>query len=274
MRVRLPDRLCRFLKASLVLWVTALPGCAGENDAPAIDWGSLRMRAIEVEWYSLEDAYQRIPLPSDDAIGQYNVYVRSVDRLFRTRLPLSRLPELAASPKLLALPDDRFTSDILALMIKAFIQSGDRESLVELLSKRCPSLINMAETIEYYLAYHGWRIEDRMHIFAEAYERSQVPETRHALVTAVRRSFAGLGIRGENEAEFLDHAMQWYERGKGRLFVNREYFLNEIAERGVTVYDSYEKHPDLYDNPPPSHEPLFMVVAPGAVGNLGEDPDR
>ena len=113
-----------------------------------------------------------------------------------------------------------------------------------------------------------------MHIFAEAYERSQVPETRHALVTAVRRNFVGLGIRGENEAEFLDHAMQWYEREKGRLFVNREYFLNEIAERGITTYDFYEKYPDLYDNPPPSHEPLFMVVAPGAVGNLGEDPDR
>jgi hypothetical protein len=181
---------------------------------------------------------------------------------------------LAASPKLLALPDDGFAHDMIAFMIKAFIESGDRESLVELLSKRCPSLIRLGETIEYHLAYHGWRFEDRMHIFAEAYERSQVAETRHALVTAVRRSFAGLGIRGENEAEFLDNAMRWYQREKGRLFVNREYFLNEIAERGITSYYSYEDHPDLYDKPPPTHEPLFKIVAPGAVGNLGEDPDR
>lgn len=279
------DWLCRFPRINLFLLLATLPGCGGESDArlnnasainasannaPTIDWDSPRMRAIEIQWYALDVAYSRIHRQKII----YMEFVHSVDRLFQTRLPLSRLPELAASPKLLALPDDRFANDILAFMIKAFVQAGDRKSLVELLSKRCPSRINLAETIEYYLAYQGWRIEDRMHIFAEAYERSQVPETRHALVTAVRRSFAGLGICGVDDAEFLGHAMRWYEREKSRLVVNRDYFLNEIAEGGIPAYTSYEDDPDLYDNPPPRREPLFVVVAPGAIGNLGEDPDR
>jgi hypothetical protein len=70
--------------------------------------------------------------------------------------------------------------------------------------------------------------------------------------------------------------MRWYEQNKGHLIVNAKYPRNELDFVGITVSDSYERNPDLFDNPPPEREPLFKkrIVPPGGPKNLGEDPDR
>ena len=50
---------------------------------------------------------------------------------------------------------------VLEFMVMAFVKSGDRESLVELLSKRCPSRTGLVTNIEYCVAYSGWRLRTR-----------------------------------------------------------------------------------------------------------------
>ena len=82
-------------------------------------------------------------------------------------------------------------------------------------------------TAEYCVVYSGWRFTDPILIFGEAHSKCQVPETRRALAAAVRRSFAGLGIHGKDDAEFVSNAMRWYMKEKGRLIANREYYRNE-----------------------------------------------
>jgi len=246
---------------------------------PAIDWDSPQMREIEAEWRSLRGAYTKDrPSRGDDVPGRYMKYVGSVERLFQTRFSPRRLRELAASSKMPILADDEggFANDLLAFMVKAFVQTGDREGLLELLSKRCPSRIDGPETLEYCLTYRGWRLKDPMLVLGEAYARSRVPETRHALAASVRRGFAGLGIRGKDDREFVGNAMRWYEKEKGHLVVNAKYPMNETMPGGITLIDSYEKNPDLFDNPPQAREPLFKerIVPPGGPKNLGEDPDR
>jgi hypothetical protein len=255
----------KLVGTSLVLWLAVMQGRPGGSEMPAIDWDSPQMHEIKAEWISLQN--RREPHTKD---------IPCVDPIFRRYLSPRRLRDLAASSKVPAEPnnDRGFTDDLLAFMVREFVQAGDREILVELLSKRCPSLIYGPMNVEYHLAYSGWKLRDPMLIFSEAYARSRVPETRHTLATAVRRSFAGLGIREKDDAEFIKKAMQWYRKEKGRLIVNTHYFYNEMAPGGITVSASYEKYPDLFDNPRPGREPLFKVVPEGGPTNLGEEPDR
>ena len=103
-----------------------------------------------------------------------------------------------------------FTRDVLAFLGTSLADCGDRERLVALLSKRCPNRIHWPENVEFYLAVRAKRLRDPILILGEAYSKSQVPETRHALAAAVRRGFVDLGIRGKDDAEYVKNAMQWY----------------------------------------------------------------
>ena len=258
----------KLVGTGFVLLLAVMQGGPGGSEMPAIDWDSPQMHDMQAEWISLRDA--------NVLAHQHEKYVWSGDELFRRYLSPRQLRDLAASSKVPALSsDDRgFAEDLLAFMVREFVQAGDRENLVELLSKRCPYWIDLPVTVEYYLAFRGWKLRDPTLILGEAYARSRVPETRSVLANAVHRGFAGQGIREKDDAEFIKKAMQWYRKEKGRLIVNTHYFYNEMAPGGITVNHSYEKHPDLFDNPHPGREPLFKVVPEGGPANLGEEPDR
>jgi hypothetical protein len=258
----------KLVGTSFVLLLVVTQGRPGGSEMPAIDWDSPQMRDMQAEWISLRDA--------NVLAHQGEKYVWSGDELFRRYLSPRRLRDLAASSKVPAEPDnDRgFTDHLLAFMVREFVQAGDWENLVELLSKRCPYLVDGPLAVEYHLASRGWKLRDPMLIFSEAYARSQVPETRHTLATAVRRGFAGRGIREKDDAEFIKKAMQWYKKEKGRLIVNTHYPYNELSAGAITSGDTYEKYPDRFDNPPTGTEPLFKVVPEGGPANLGEEPDR
>ena len=274
----------RFLVASVVLVVmAAVQGCAGnqgptgvdqDQDRTVVDWDSPGMREIEKEWQMLWDAYSKVPTP--DSKTEYGNVVMAVDRLFRKRLSARSLRQLVASSEQAAIPtlysSNSFECAVLEFMVEAFVKSGDRESLVELLSKRCPSRTGLVTNIEYCVAYSGWRFKDPILILGEAYSKCQVPETRHALAASVRRSFGGFGIDGKDDAEFVSNAMRWYTKEKGGLIANREYYMNEMLGPAI---ESYEKHPEYYDKPPWPRKPLFRKSSFAAgVPNLSEEADR
>lgn len=266
----------KLIGISLVLSLAVIQGRV-EGEMPAIDWDSPQIHELEAEWISLRDAHDQAERARPfEGKSLYIEHLRSVDRLFRRRMSLRWLRGLAASSKVPAIPDDyeSFRYDLLAFMARAFVEAGDREGLVEILSKRCPSLVYPPLSVEYYLASWGWKLRDPMLIFSEAYERSRVPKTRHELATAVRRSFAGMGIREKDDAEFIRKAMQWYKKEKGRLIFNTHYYDNEMSPGGIAAGVSYERNPDLFDNPPLGREPLYKVVPQGGPTNLGEEPDR
>jgi len=210
----------RFLGRSFVIVsLAALQGCTGnqggttgKQDETAIDWNSRRMGEVEKEWQSLWDAYHKDSRP--DSKVRYFETVMSVDRLLQKRLSRQSLRQLAAAADRVPTHADdrsRFVNEVLAFMVKAFVESGDRESLVGLLSKRCPSRVEGPELVEYRLAFRGTKLEDPILILGEAYAKCKVPETRHIIAASVRRSFAEFGIHGNDEAEFVRNAMRWYE---------------------------------------------------------------
>jgi hypothetical protein len=226
-----------------------------------IDWDSPRMLEIEREWQSLKEARRKpIAGEADNGIDRYLKYVHSVDRLFWTHLSDRNLCELAASPKLPPMPKDAtFVYRVLEFMAKRLAESGDRQCLVDLLAKRCPSRMDGVEYIEFCVAFHGKTLKDPILVLGEAYAKSREPETRKALADSVRRGFAGFGIRGKDDAEYVNNAMRWYDNEKDHLIVNYLYPQNVISNGGVFTIEGYRHHPELYDTPPPGQErePLF-----------------
>jgi hypothetical protein len=171
------------------------------------------------------------------------------DRLFRERLSETDLRQLTTSCDVLPVRTEEwvFTTDLLEFMVRAFVRSPDRESLVTLLSKRCPTWVDWPTSIEYYLARHGGRLKSPMSVLGDAYFRCQAPETRRSLAAAVRRGFVDLGIDGTDDADYVKHAMQCYEKEKDHWVVNSDYTMNETG--GGFSVDAYERFPELYDNP-------------------------
>jgi hypothetical protein len=259
----------------IIAFAATLQVCAANadgtpEDETVVDWNSRKLREIQTEWQSLQAAYEKDTWGKPSK-SKYSELVAAVDRLFMKRLSKEDLRSLAASSEMVAVLDkdrNHFVTDLLAFMVKAFVGFGDRESLVILLSKRCPSRIAWPEDIEYYLAHRARRLTDPILVLGEAYSRCQVPETRHTLAAAVRRGFAGLGIRGNDDADYVKNAMQWYERQKNELAVNVRYPLNESGGVMLFTIEVYGEHPEFYEQPPAGavREPLFKKRTASSEG--------
>ena len=63
------------------------------------------------------------------------------------------------------------------------------------------------------------------------------------LAGAVRRAFAGLGIQGEADGEFVENAMEWYKKEGRHLDLNRRYAENEM----YYPLERYEGNPRKYN---------------------------
>lgn len=216
------------------------------------------MRAIEKEWKSLQDAYDKTPekIPGAPGKDKYGQLEKMIDRLLRKRLSDRELRQLAGSTE--AVPGREFISRTVEFMVRAFVDVGDRRSLVNLLSRRCPGRVGWYDDIEFYLAFRGKTFTCPILILGEAYSSCQIPATRHALAAAVRRGFAGLDISGKDDADYVTNAMEWYKKRKDHLVVNPNYWRNEMH----VPLESYEMNPKLYDTFPPPYkrEPLFEEI--------------
>ena len=139
-----------------------------------ISWDSPKMQEIEKEWHSLWDAYDKNPemIPGDNGITRYINVVKIVHNLLGRRLSDKELRQLVAACD--TLPADienaGFVRDALAFMVKSFADSEDRESLVTLLSRRCPCHVDERGTIECVLAFDAKRLGNAT--FAERLERA------------------------------------------------------------------------------------------------------
>lgn len=183
----------------------------------------------------------------------YADMLRNADRLLGRRISGHGLRHLACTAE--EAPDTFFANELIVFMVKTFVERGDRESLVKLLSARCPDHVDMWTTIEAYVVCRGKELTDPVVVFGDAYEQCETPDTRRKLAATIRRAFADLGIKGTDDAEYVKNAMQWYEQQKDHLAVNWGYRDNDR----LFPPESYEKHPELYEKVPAylKREPLF-----------------
>lgn len=219
------------LTLACVAWISQRGcGTSGARFVAFLSWKSPEMRAIEKDWRAICDL-PADQVPGDDGKTKYVEKLRIIERLFRNRLSEQNVYQLVGScDDLPVSAEDRgFQDSVLAFLVKVLVELGDREALVALLSTRSPTWFDGIEPIEYHLVARGDRLIDPVLILGDAYSRCDVPETRRTLAAAVRRGFAKYGIGGWGDADYVNNAMQWYEKEKTRLDPNWRYGANEIS---------------------------------------------
>jgi hypothetical protein len=212
--------------------LAAVGGCAAKE--PITSWDCPRMRKIQKEWESLLDTANKTQ--GQEAVDKYGFKGEKLNdmlhRILKSNLSYADLRNLTATCGTLpvrAKDRSEFASAALAYMERSFIDSGDRDNLVELLSTRCQLHIGGYNDIEFYLALWGKKLKDPILVLGEAFSKCKAPEVRHDLAGAVRRAFIGQGIRGKDDAESVTNAMQWYEKEKNHLTVNEQHWKNTMG---------------------------------------------
>jgi hypothetical protein len=231
------------LRAVLTCVAFAAGGGCGAKE-PIASWSSPRLLEVKKQW----DTVSRIKTNRNG----YEELQKNLARILESTLTYDDLRNLTKSCGTLpvrAKDRDKFTNALLAHMESVFIESGDRDSLVELLSTRCQLRIRVYEDIEFYLVFRGKKLRDPILVLGEAFSKCRVPEVRRDIAGAVRRGFVGLGIRGKDDAEYVNNAMQWYEKEKSHLTVNPLYWKNadalpaEMFDLMPELYEKCEKSP-------------------------------
>jgi hypothetical protein len=187
--------------------------------------------------------------------GNDDSMVARLSKLLPQRFSKQQLHELAASCATMpAISKERsdFSQYLLNAMVINFVDAGDRDGLVTLLSTRCPRQIAWDDDIEFYLVLAGKNLKDPILVLGEAYSKATDVETRKEIAEAVRHAFTGSGVRGKDDAEFVANAMQWYTRNKDELTLNKAYWLNIGA--GPLPPPKYEEHP-LFKKKAPKDSP-------------------
>ncbi len=207
------------IAAALALAILASPtGC--KRHTPVTSWDSPWVLEAKTDWEVLDKL-----IPGSQSKAEYGKKRRKLYSLIEDRLSHKDLAVLAATCG--SLPEDDlqwsgFAHDTVQVMLQTFLASGDRESLVQLLSIRCPTN-NEGFALEELVVGCERTMKYPMLIFGEAYSKCQVPYTRKLLANIVRRSLKAFGIRANSDAEFVERAMQWYDREKDNLVLNILY---------------------------------------------------
>jgi hypothetical protein len=248
-----------FRCVSAVLTLGILAAC--HNERTTLSWNSPRMQRIKSQWDSISET------KTQDA-DVYEQLQNALGRVLTQNLTNQDLHQLAESCETLpvrAKDRSKFANAVLGFMAASFVDAGDRESLVKLLSTRFPTHIVGYTDIEFCLAVSvlrgrkrtessGKTLTDPILILREAYSKCRDPHVRHEIAAAVRRAFAGLGIHGKDDDDFVKNAFAWYEKEKGHLVVNPAYAHNAM----MMPAEQYETQPDYYEHFPFRHQLLFV----------------
>ena len=191
-----------------------------------LTWDSPRVLEVKKDYELLVGSFTE---PSTKSNGGERM--TKIGDLLKKRLSHREMSELAATCDTLPVAVKDWTDFELSLMLEmtwVFLKDADRDSLVTLFSNRFPQCYDFPD-IEDLLVLHGAKLKDPVLILGDAYSKCRVPEVRLQIAQAIRRGFKGSGIRGNDDADFIKNAMQWYQREKDSLAYNPEYGYNRDA---------------------------------------------
>jgi hypothetical protein len=193
---------------------------------PITSWDSPRMLAMKQEWNSLLEEFEKDPRSPKWGLKNDNL-IDMQQGILKNNLSRADMRRLAATCATLPVHEEElsdFEIHVLEFMMAMFIENGDRESLVTLLSTRLHEYVGPETTTTWYLLHYSKSgLKDPVLVLGEAYARCKEPEVQRQIAQVVRRGFEGYGITGKDDAEFVKNAMQWYEREKNHLIVREDY---------------------------------------------------
>jgi hypothetical protein len=199
--------------------------CASE-EGPVTAWDSPRLLSVKREWDSLVNEARKGG--GREKWGLKNEKLRrKQDNLLRRNLSIGDMRRLAATCGTLPVHEKdpgSFELNVLQFMVVAFIDGGDRDSLVVLLSTSFQEFVGPETTTAYYLLHCPHKsLSDPVAVLGDAYIRCETPEVRREIAAVVRRGFEGFNISGRDDADFVRNAMTWYERNKNHIIVRQTF---------------------------------------------------
>jgi hypothetical protein len=201
-----------------------------------LTWDSARVSAVERELDDLLGAFLVPAFPPDSDAAERRT--KCIEQL-RARLSPQDLRDLAVDVERIPIEwlrgQSLFQRLVVSEMVSAFLNDGDRDRLVLLLSKRCPPIYHHIE-IELMLAIHGKKLKHPITILGDAYAKCDTPQVKKTIAQALRHAFEGSGVRARDDTEFVKLAMTWYDREKETLELNGRYgHMVGPAERFLLV---------------------------------------
>jgi hypothetical protein len=239
--------LCRTAVALAMLAV--LQGCGREPPiapvtpiAPTTSWNSPRMKTIKKEWDTLSDVGEHARgKEAEEKYGSKNEKLYDMlDEILARNLSDDDLRSLLGTCE--TLPDragarSDFDNWVLKYMARKYIETGDREALLKLLTTRFPDKVYFETPIEFAMVMYRKRVGDPISLLGEAYSKCRNKETRRHLAVIMRRAFVDSGVKGKDDDEFVNNAVQWYEKEKNHLTHTGNWYFRRF---------SYDDMPDFY----------------------------
>jgi len=137
----------------------------------------------------------------------------------------------------------------------------DRQTLVELLSRCCPSKI-VNEPIEFCLAAAGdpslprppWDdgLPDGILILCDAFEQAKSQTVRATIAQAMTRAFGSQIRTGPNNSEIVSESRGWYLKNRSRVEINVAYHSDDCVCNALA--EAYRQRRR------PVNEPLFVPL--------------
>lgn len=219
-------------------------GCAERGHSTVLSWNSPRLLDVKSEWDRL---LRGSPDKKSWTKDEEDELERTLSGVLTRRLSKRDLWELARSCDVLPVrEEDRspFARAVLEHIVSAFAESGDRKSLVVLLSTRCPDRLGPYGLIEGYIALSEKKdkLEYPVLVLGDAYSRCKVPAVKRKIAEVVRRGFSTMDIPAltgteRNDDEYVTIAMKWYRIHKDELVPNRAYCSNRYnPEHAIPLF--------------------------------------
>lgn len=232
------------------------------------------MLAVQKEWQSLMDSFRHTWTKNN--FGQRHKMLESILDKGLSKEDLRRLAATCGTLPVREKDRTEFANALLKFMVRAFVDAGDRDSLLEVLSTRCPDFIFPYEPVEFFLASSSGKLKDPILILGDAFAKCRVPQNRRHIAVAFRRGFTGSGIHGKDDAEFVKNAIAWYEKEKGHLVVNggnRPWGMIPLYDEDEPYYKTlqYDKIPPLFVRPTATPRRRPGVADPRSAHPFGKD---
>ena len=121
---------------------------------------------------------------------------------------------------------DEFLEAVYCDIVEILAAGGERDRLVDLISRKCPHFLRVQMPLEFLLAAlggeHSSRLSESNLVLFDAYERAEDAKAREAILSCLHPAFTGIPRDLSNDA-FVAKCRKWYVSHADRIVPNPFY---------------------------------------------------
>lgn len=128
--------------------------------------------------------------------------------------------------------DGTFEEGLFGVIIMTLVENGQRDALVELLARKCPSDVSLQTPTKFCLvveeraarlAGKPAKLRDGILVLLDAYERAREGKSRASVLKRIRIAFPNIHAAANDDRSFVSSCRRWYLANRERIVPNGEY---------------------------------------------------